>query len=133
MKDTFVTITAQNHYLGMKPYKIGRIVKLVKDKENEYDEDAIAVKLPYIDEIGYIANSTHTVFQGTCSASRIYDKIGDTALAEVMFITHSSVIARVLSKEEAKTAIKKQELSVDDFCESEAEEMPAPLDDELAF
>ena len=61
MKNIFVTITGQNHYLGMKPYKIGRIVKLVKDKDNEYDEDAIAVVLPFIDVIGYVANSTNTV------------------------------------------------------------------------
>ena len=100
MKNIFVTITGQNHYLGMKPYKIGRIVKLVKDKDNEYDEDAIAVVLPFIDVIGYIANSTNTVFQGTYSAGRLYDKIGDSAFAEVMFITHSSVIARVLTEDE---------------------------------
>ena len=100
MKNIFVTITGQNHYLGMKPYKIGRIVKLVKDKDNEYDEDAIAVVLPFIDVIGYVANSTNTVFQGTYSAGRIYDKIGDSVFAEIMFITHSSVIARVLPEDE---------------------------------
>ena len=100
MKNIFVTITGQNHYLGMKPYKVGRIVKLVKDKDNEYDEDAIAVVLPFIDVIGYVANSTNTVFQGTYSAGRIYDKIGDSVFAEIMFITHSSVIARVLTENE---------------------------------
>lgn len=114
MKNIFVTITGQNHYLGMKPYKVGRIVKLVKDKDNEYDEDAIAVKLPYIDEIGYVANSTHTVFQGTYSASRLYDKIGDTAFAEVMFITHSSVIARVLSEDEESEFKKSNGIGVDE-------------------
>lgn len=100
MKNIFVTITGQNHYLGMKPYKVGRIVKLVKDKDNEYDEDAIAVVLPFIDVIGYVANSTNTVFQGTYSAGRLYDKLGDSVFAEIMFITHSSVIARVLPEDE---------------------------------
>ncbi len=133
MKNIFVTITGQNHYLGMKPYKVGRIVKLVKDKENEYDEDAIAVKLPYIDTIGYVANSTSTVFQGTYSASRLYDKIGDTALAEVMIISHSSVIARVLSKEEEREAKKKQSLCFEEGEDDKIEDASVSADDELAF
>lgn len=133
MKNIFVTITGQNHYLGMKPYKVGRIVKLVKDKDNEYDEDAIAVKLPYIDEIGYVANSTHSVFQGTYSASRLYDKIGDMALAEVMIITHSSVIARVLSKEEEREVKKKQSLCFEESEDNKIDDASVSADDELAF
>ena len=100
MKNIFITITGQNHYLGLKPYKVGRIVKIVKDVDNEYDEDAIRVELPFIDTIGYVANSVNTVFAGTCSAGKLYDKIDDYAYAQVMFITHSSVIALVLSPEE---------------------------------
>ena len=100
MKNIFITITGQNHYLGLKPYKVGRIVKIVKDVDNEYDEDAIRVELPFIDTIGYVANSANTVFAGTCSAGKLYDKIDDYAYAQVMFITHSSVIALVLSPEE---------------------------------
>ena len=49
MKNIFITITGQNHYLGLKPYKVGRIVKIVKDIDNEYDEEAIRVELPFID------------------------------------------------------------------------------------
>ena len=102
MKNIFITITGQNHYLGLKPYKVGRIVKIVKDVDNEYDEDAIRVELPFIDTIGYVANSVNTVFAGTCSAGKLYDKIDDYAYAQVMFITHSSVIALVLSPEEVE-------------------------------
>ena len=102
MKNTFITITGHNHYLGLKPYKVGRIVKIVKDLDNEYDEDAIRVELPFIDTIGYVANSVNTVFAGTCSAGKLYEKIGDYAYAQVMFITHSSVIALVLSPEEVE-------------------------------
>ena len=104
MKNIFITITGQNHYLGLKPYKVGRIVKIVKDIDNEYDEDAIRVELPFIDTIGYVANSVNTVFAGTCSAGKLYDKIDDYAYAQVMFITHSSVIALVLSPEEVEKA-----------------------------
>ena len=102
MKNIFITITGQNHYLGLKPYKVGRIVKIVKDVDNEYDEDAIRVERPFIDTIGYVANSVNTVFAGTCSAGKLYDKIDDYAYAQVMFITHSSVIALVLSPAEVE-------------------------------
>lgn len=104
MENIFITITGHKHYLGLKPYKVGRIVKIVKDVENEHDEDAIRVELPFIDTIGYVANSVNTVFAGTYSAGKLYDKIGDYAYAQVMFVTHSSVIALVLSLEEVENA-----------------------------
>lgn len=96
MENLFITITGQNSFLGLKPYKVGRIVKLVKEPDNEHDEDAIRVELPFIDTIGYVANSTNTVYKGTNSAGRLYDKIGDEAFAQIMFVTHSSAIALVL-------------------------------------
>jgi hypothetical protein len=96
MENIFITITDQDSYLGLKPYKIGRVVKLVKDKDNDQDEDAIRVELPFIDTIGYVANSTSTVYKGTYSAGRLYDKIGDEAFAQIMFVTHSSAIALIL-------------------------------------
>lgn len=127
MKNMFITITGQNNYLGMKPFKVGRIVKIVKEPDNQYDQDAIRVELPFIDTIGYVANSVNTVFAGTCSAGKLYDKIDDYAYAEVMFITHSSVIALVVPPEEienddglksAKNTVK-ENLEVDDSKASE--------------
>lgn len=99
METMFVTITGTNHYYGLKPFKVGGIVKLVKDKHNDFDCEAIQVKMPYIDTVGFVANSPNTTFKGTCSAGRIYDSIGDYSFARVMFITHSSVIALVLPEE----------------------------------
>lgn len=55
-----------------------------------------------IDTIGYVANSTSTVYAGTISAGGLYDKIDDYAYAQTMFITHSSVIALVLPPEEVE-------------------------------
>ena len=100
MENIFITITGQNSYLGLKPYKVGRVVKLVKDKDNEHDEDAIRVELPFIDTIGYVANSTSTVYKGTYSAGRLYDKIGNEVFAQIMFVTHSSAIALILPPNE---------------------------------
>ena len=104
MNNVYITITGVNHYLGIKPYKIGRIVRLEKELDNSYDQNAIRVTLPYIDTVGYVANSVNTVYTGTHSASRIYDKIDNYAYAEIMFITHSSVIAKVLLPETVEKA-----------------------------
>lgn len=98
----FVTITGISHYYGKKPFEIGRIVKLIKDKENECDKEAIAAYLPFIETIGYVANSVNTVYDGTISAGRLYDKIDDYAYARVMFVTHTSVIALVLDKNDVE-------------------------------
>ena len=102
MENTFVTITGVKNYYGMKPFKVGKIFRIVKEDDNEYDEEAIRAELPMIDTIGYVANSANTVFAGTVSAGRLYDKIDDYAYAQTMFITHSSVIALVLSPEQVE-------------------------------
>ena len=99
-ENIFVTITGMKDYLGLKPFKVGRIVKLAKEHNNEFDETAIRVELPFIETIGYIANSTNTVYKGTFSAGRLYDKIGEEAFAEIMFVTHSSAIAIIINPEE---------------------------------
>lgn len=102
MESTFVTITGVRNYFGMKPFRVGKIFRIVKEDDNEYDEEAIRAELPMIDTIGYVANSANTVFAGTVSAGRLYDKIDDYAYAQTMFITHSSVIALVLSPDEVE-------------------------------
>ena len=61
MKNIFITITGHKQYLGLKPYRVGRIVKIVKDVDNPYDEDAIRVELPFIDTIG-VFNSCEKLF-----------------------------------------------------------------------
>lgn len=109
MEDVFITITGIDYYLGKKPFKVGRKVRLVKEKENDYDSEAIRVELPYIDTVGYVANSTHTVYDGTLSAGRMYEKIGEKAVAQVMFITHSAVIAKIL-EEKADKAFEEEEI-----------------------
>lgn len=100
MENIFITITGQNQYLGLKPFKVGRVVKLVKERDNEFDEDAIRAELPFIDTVGYVANSTNTVYKGTFSAGRLYDKIGEEAFAQIMFVTHSAAIAMILPPDE---------------------------------
>ena len=39
METIFITITGVNHYYGLKPFKVGSVVKLVKDKTNGFDNE----------------------------------------------------------------------------------------------
>ncbi len=98
----FITITGLEHYYGKKPFEIGRIFKIVKEPDNEHDHEAIAVLLPHVNKVGYVANSPNTVYKGTLSAGRLYDKIDSYAYAQILFITHSSCIAIVLEKDEVE-------------------------------
>lgn len=110
MSSIFITITGQRYYLGLKPFKVGRVIKLVKEPENDYDSEAIRAELPFIDTIGYVANSANTVYEGTYSAGRLYDKIGSCAYARIMFVTHSSAIAEILSPEEVEGRYKEKDV-----------------------
>ena len=85
---------------GIKPFKIGSIVKLVKEPENDYDSEAIRVELRYAGPSGYVANSVKTVAKGTYSGGRLYDKILDTDYGRIIFILNDSLIAEVLTKDE---------------------------------
>ena len=84
-----VTITGLAHYYGTKPFKVGAVIKLKKEYDNKYDDEAIRAQLPYIGTVGYVANSTY-------SAGRLYDKIGECACAKIILITHSSAVAEVI-------------------------------------
>ena len=102
MERILITITGLNHYLGMKPFKVNRLVKLAKEPVNPYDPEAIRVELPFIDTIGYVANSVNTVYVGTYSAGRLYDKFEAYTYAQVMVLTRSSVIAVLVPPEEVE-------------------------------
>lgn len=106
----FITLTGANYYYGMKPFKVGRVLKLKKDVENEYDDEAVSVLLPFIDKVGYVANSPHTVAKGTYSAGRIYNLFDDIAYAKVLFITKESVICELILKGEVKKDFLKEVL-----------------------
>ena len=61
-------------------------VKLEKEPDNEYDKEAIQVKVKGLGKIGYVANSPFTVKGESMSAGRLYDKIGDKAKGKVVFV-----------------------------------------------
>ena len=108
-KEIYTTIVGLKNYEGNKVFKIGSIVRLVKEPDNDYDLEAIACENRYIGKTGYIANSAKTVTKGTMSAGRIYDKIGDVSYCEVKFVSNDSVIAKVLSNEKIDELKKENE------------------------
>lgn len=115
--ELYTTVVGLKNFEGNKVFKIGSIIKLVKEPENDYDTEAIACEIKYIGKVGYIANSTKTVIKGTMSAGRIYDKITDISFAEVKFIDEESVIAKILNEDEIEAI--KQDYDDDDFYNDE--------------
>ncbi|MDR3331683.1 MAG: HIRAN domain-containing protein [Synergistaceae bacterium] len=96
MSESYVTITGCKHYFGSNILKVGQIIKLRKDYENQYDDEAIEAQLESVGKIGYVANSTYTVARGTKSAGRIYDSFKDECRANIRFIVKDTAIAVVL-------------------------------------
>ena len=100
-EEKFVTIICFNQLHGKKIFKIGSILKLIKEPDNNHDAEAIRVDMRYAGKVGYLANSTKTVVRGTMSSGRVYDKIDDeNAYAIVRFISHQNVIAKIIEADE---------------------------------
>ena len=99
MEKMYVTLTGTNHYFGSDFLEPGMKVKLVKDLDNEYDNEAIMVKMKGLGKIGYVANSTYTVLGDSMSAGRIYDKFDEKIKAKVELVTEKGVILKISIKE----------------------------------
>ena len=69
--------------------------KLEKEPDNEYDKEAIQVKVKGLGKIGYGANSPFAVKGASMSAGRLYDKIGDKAKGKVVFVVPGGAVCRV--------------------------------------
>ena len=94
----FFTLTGTKHYYGSDFLKPGMKLELKKESDNEYDREAIAVNIDGLSQVGYVANSPYTVIGESVSAGRLYDKIGDTAIGEVVFVTDKGILCRVCKK-----------------------------------
>ena len=98
MGKIYFTLTGTKHYFGKEFLKAGMKLQLNKEPDNEYDKEAIIVVAEGLGKIGYVANSPYTVIGESMSAGRIYDKIGDTAIGEVVFITTQGILCKVCKK-----------------------------------
>lgn len=95
MKEIYFTIAGCNHYFGSDFMEKGMKVKLKKEPDNEYDKEAIQVKIKGLGKVGYVANSSFTVKGESMSAGRLYDKIADKAKGEIVYVTEAGVIAKI--------------------------------------
>ncbi len=96
LEEIFVTITGTFYKYGTSPIKVGQVAKLLKDTDNMFDSKAISVSLPGLGIVGYVANSPHTVAEGTKSADEIYNIIGDNTYCCIMFIKENTIIGKIL-------------------------------------
>ena len=94
-KKIYITLTGTKYYFGNEYLEPKMKVTLKKDPDNEYDSEAIKVEMEGLGQIGSVANSVSTVLGESISAGRLYDKIGDTAEAEILVVTPLGVICKV--------------------------------------
>ena len=95
MSNIFITLTGTDFYFGKDFLEPGMSILLKKEPDNEYDTEAIMAKCEGLGKIGYVANSVSTVIGESMSAGRLYDKIGDSALATVALVTDRGVLCKV--------------------------------------
>ena len=95
MKKTYFTITGMNYYYGTDVVKKGDIVTIVKEPDNQYDKEAILVKVDGLGAIGHVANSVHTVLGESCSAGRIYDRFKKKAKGKVVVVTPKGALCEL--------------------------------------
>lgn len=95
MSNIYFTVTGLHHYYG-DSFLEKMIVYLKKEKDNEYDKEAISINLPGLGKIGYVANSPYTVLGESYSAGRLYDKISEEASGKVKFILDKGVICELI-------------------------------------
>ena len=95
MDEMYFTIAGCWHYFGSDFMKKGMKAKLVKEPDNEYDKEAIQVKVKGLGKVGYVANSPFTVKGESMSAGRLYDKISDKAKGKVVFVVDGGVVCRI--------------------------------------
>ena len=107
MDKMYFTIAGCNHYFGSDFMEKGMKVKLVKEPDNEYDKEAIQVKIKGLGKVGYVANSPYTVKGESMSAGRLYDRIGDKAKGKVVFVIDGGVVCRVIDVGINKTSESK--------------------------
>ena len=95
MSTTYFTVAGTNHYFGPDFLERDMKVKLIKEPENEYDQEAIRVEVKGLGKIGYVANSPYSVLGESISAGRLYDRIGDEAKGKVLYVTHRGVLCEL--------------------------------------
>ena len=91
----YITINHLEDYGCMPFLKPGEKLRLKKDKDNIYDDEAIIAYKENKTKVGYVANSVHTVARGTYSAGRLYDRIEEEIECVIKFLIEDILIAEI--------------------------------------
>lgn len=91
----YFTIAGTNHWQGKDFIEPGMRVRLEKEPDNVADNEAIKVSMEGVGQIGYVANSPYTVIGESWSAGRIYDKVGEKAEGEVLYVLPGGVLCKL--------------------------------------
>lgn len=92
MKTIYFTITGTKHCDGHEFLEPGMCVKLIKEKDNSFDCEAIRVEIDGLGKIGYVANSPYTVLGESYSAGRLYDKFKKHTTGTVLYVLSQGVL-----------------------------------------
>jgi hypothetical protein len=99
----YFTITGTQFRFGQEFMEKDMPVRLEKEPDNEHDHEAIKVMMEGLGQVGYVANSAHTVLGESWSAGRLYDKIVDMAEGTILYVLDNGVLCFLeLSEAEAK-------------------------------
>ena len=91
----FLQLQEWNITMAVISSKKGMKVKLVKEPDNQYDKEAILVKIKGLGAIGHAANSTKTVIGESCSAGPpLYDHFRKKAEGRVMYVTSRGALCK---------------------------------------
>ena len=96
----YLTVTHIDSYAGCGMFRPGMILRMKKDHENPYDDEAIAVYGNRDAKYGYVANSTHSVCRGTHSAGYFQHLFGEEAQCIVLFVADDLAIAELIQESE---------------------------------
>lgn len=89
----FITITHISQYAGYEAFRPGMELRLKKEHDNPYDDEAVAVYKQTGEKYGYVANCTHTVCRGTHSAGYMAHYFREEAMCTVRFVSEEFAIA----------------------------------------
>ena len=65
-------------------------------QETKAQPEQIKVELPGLGTIGYVANSLQTVLGESHSAGYYYDKLGDEAVGQVLYVLPGGVVCSIM-------------------------------------
>jgi len=87
INDVFITINHLDDYAGLGSVRPGMTLRLKKDHNNCYDDEAIAVCSQSGAKYGYVANSVGSVCRGTHSAGYVYQMFVEETDWEIWFVS----------------------------------------------